>query len=80
MDELEMMQIQIDSINKACRTVLKSKIVILINNLKVELEELKDPNYVPNDIGIIRDKCAEIDELCIKIALLNRINNINSKK
>lgn len=76
MDELEMIQMQMDTIEKACKTVLKRKISWLINELEYELKQLKeDSNYSPNDDGIIKDVGRDIDDMCIKIALIERIRN-----
>lgn len=73
-NKLHMMEVKMDTIEKACKTVLKRKIELLISDLEAELEELKNnSDYIPGDDGIIKDIGRDIDDMLIKIGLINRI-------
>lgn len=71
MDKLEM---QMDCLERMYRENLKRKIKGLIKNLERELEQLeKSDKYKPNSCGIIQGEASDIDELCVRIGVINSI-------
>lgn len=74
MNDLEMMKMQIETLEVVFKKNLERKLESLIKNLERELKELKEkPNYRPNSCGIIQGEASNIDELCIKLGTLNAI-------
>lgn len=74
MNKLEVMEVQINSLEEMYKKNLKRKIRLLMCDLENELERLEnDKGYFPNTSGILQHKAISIDELCIKLGLLNNI-------
>lgn len=76
MDKLEIMEIEIKSLRDMYKENLKRNMKSLIRDLQVELEQLeKNENYKPNSCGIVQRQGANIDELCIKLGVLDSVGN-----
>ena len=74
MNELEKIEMQMSVLKEMYRRNLESKIEFLIKNLERELEQLKNnPSYKPNSCGIIQNEATNIDELCIKLGVLDSV-------
>lgn len=74
MNDLEIMEMQIDSLKKVYKINLERKLESLIKNLQMELKQLKEnPNYNPNSCGIVQSDGMNIDELCIKLGTLDAV-------
>lgn len=74
MNKLEVMEVQIESLEKIYRADLERKLEILITILQTELNELKNnPHYKPNSCGIVQGNASDIDELCIKLGVIDSI-------
>lgn len=74
MTELEMMETQIRVLRKMYKANLERKLENLISGLSRELKQLKtNPYYKPNSCGIIQGEASNIDELCIKLGVLDSI-------
>ena len=68
------MKMQIDCLRELYKENLKRKLRHLIIDLQRELEQLdKDENYRPNSCGIIQGSASDIDELCIKLGVLDAV-------
>lgn len=74
MDELEVMEMQIEALRKMYKINLERKLESLIKSLQMELKQLKEnPNYKPNSCGIIQGDATNIDELCVKLGVLDAV-------
>lgn len=74
MNKLESMELQMESLKDIYITDLERKIEILITILQTELNELKNnPYYKPNSCGIVQGNASDIDELCIKLGVIDSI-------
>lgn len=74
MNELEIMEMQIKSLREMYKINLERKLESLIKNLQMELKQLKgDSKYRPNSCGIIQGSATDIDELCVKLGVLDSI-------
>lgn len=74
MNELEKIEMQMESLKKIYKKNLESKIEVMIQKLEGELEQLKNnPYYKPNSCGIIQSEATNIDELCIKLGVLDSV-------
>lgn len=74
MNDLEIMEMQIESLKKVYKINLERKLESLIRNLQIELKQLKEnPNYKPNSCGIVQSDGMNIDELCIKLGTLDAV-------
>lgn len=74
MNDLEIMEMQIESLKKVYKINLERKLESLIRNLQIELKQLKEnPNYKPNSCGIVQYDGMNIDELCIKLGTLDAV-------
>lgn len=74
MNDLEIMEMQIESLKEVYKINLEIKLESLIRNLQIELKQLKEnPNYKPNSCGIVQSDGMNIDELCIKLGTLDAV-------
>lgn len=74
MDKLELMETQILVLKKMYKTDLERKLDILIKSLQIELEQLRtNPYYRPNSCGIIQGSASDIDNLAIKLGVLDSV-------
>ncbi len=74
MDNLEAMEVQMESLKDIYRADLERKLEILITILQTELNELKNnPYHKPNSCGIVQGSANDIDELCIKLGVIDAI-------
>lgn len=74
MDKLELMETQILVLKKMYKTDLERKLDILIKSLQIELEQLRtNPYYRPNSCGIIQGSASDIDNIAIKLGVLDSV-------
>lgn len=74
MNKLEVMEMQMESLKDIYRADLERKMESLITTLQTELNELKNnPYYRPNSCGIVQGSASEIDDLCIKLGVLDAV-------
>lgn len=73
-EKLEYMEMQIDVLRRMYKTELERKLTNLITDMERELSQLKtNPYYKPNSCGIIQSSAHNIDEICIKLGVLDSI-------
>ena len=74
MTELEMMETQIRVLKKIYKSDLERKLDKLIKSLQIELEQLRtNPYYRPNSCGIVQGNASDIDNLAIKLGVLDSV-------
>ena len=74
MDKQELMEMKIESLKMIYKKDLERKLSILVDSLTYELEQLKtNPYYKPNSCGMIQGSAQDIDNLCIKLGVINAI-------
>ena len=74
MENKEFIEMQMESLEKIYKKNLERRLTSLINNLQIELHQLKEnPDYRPNSCGIIQSEANNIDELCIKLGTLRAV-------
>ena len=74
MDKLELMETQILVLKKMYKTDLERKLDILIKSLQIELEQLRtNPYYRPNSCGILQGSASDIDNIAIKLGVLDSV-------
>jgi hypothetical protein len=78
MDKNELMERQIDLLEEMYLINLERKIEGLISDLQIELNELrrckeKGIKYTPNSCGIVQGQGVNVDELCIKLGVLDAV-------
>lgn len=74
MNDLEFIEMQVNVLRKMYKTNLERKLKNLIFDLEQELSQLKtNPHYRPNSCGIIQGSAQDIDELCIKLGVLDSV-------
>ena len=74
MNELEYMNMQIESLRKNYRVNLIRYVKSLKMTLDSELKQLEnDPNYTPSGCGIIQGAGKVIDDYCVQLRTLNMI-------
>lgn len=74
MDKLELMETQVLVLKKMYKSDLERKLDILIKSLQIELEQLRtNPYYRPNSCGIIQGSASDIDNLAIKLGVLDSV-------
>ena len=62
MNDLEIMEMQIESLKEMYKINLERKLESLIRNLQIELKQLKEnPNYKPNSCGIVLSSYHQIE-------------------
>lgn len=73
-DDLEMIKMQMEILEKNYKNNLERRLTSLIKSLEIELLQLKEnPHYRPNSCGIIQSEANNIDELCIKLGVLRSV-------
>ena len=73
-EKLEYMEMQIDVLRRMYKTELERKLKNLITDMERELSQLRtNPKYRPNSCGIIQGSAQNIDELCIKLGVLDSV-------
>lgn len=73
-EKLEYMEMQIDVLRRMYKTELERKLKNLITDMERELSQLRtNPHYKPNSCGIIQGSASTIDELCVKLGVLDSV-------
>ena len=79
-DDLKMIKMQMEILEKNYKNNLERRLTSLIKSLEIELLQLKEnPHYRPNSCGIISE-ANNIDELCIKLKTLQEYCCKKAKK
>ena len=74
MDKLYVIETQLESLKKIYKKDLERKLSVLADSLAFELEQLRNnPYYKPNSCGIIQGSAQDIDNLCIKLGVIESI-------
>lgn len=74
MNELEVMETQINCLKDMYKESLISKLESTIKWLEIELDNLKNnPHHKPNSCGILQSSANEIDNLAVKLGVLDSI-------
>lgn len=73
--DTEVIIAQVDSLRSIYKADLERKLENLVLGLSIELEHMKsNPQYRPNSCGIIQGSASEIDELCVKLGVLEAVS------
>lgn len=74
MKDLKIMKVQVDCLREMYKDDLKSRIEHLVLDLQRELKKMEADNYKPNSCGIIQGQAREIDNLAVKLGVLDSVD------
>lgn len=74
MKDLEIMKVQVDFLREKYKKELKRKVEYLVLDLQRELKKMETDSYKPNSYGIIQSVAREIDDLAVKLGVLDMVD------
>ena len=74
MKDLKIMKDQVDWLREKYKKELKREVEYLVLDLQRELKRMETDSYKPNSCGIIQGQARKIDELAVKLGVLDMVD------